>query len=161
QRGESGLPQARGSEQSPERSGGRQGAQSLRPTELPRPEVKTRSASLGSRPAFGFAVDAGADRVPHFGGGLDRGLLIKPREDFVLAVDLVAQRGADGATLEMGARLGGAARPEFAVNKIFKLIFALFAVHNSLSSALGGRSHGFSWARRIVTDDPRRSVAPA
>ena len=54
----------------------------------------------------GFAVDAGADRFPCLGGGLDRSLLIKMPEDFVLALDLTAQGGADGAIREMGPDLG-------------------------------------------------------
>jgi hypothetical protein len=88
------------------------------------------------RPLPGFAVDAGAGRFPHLGGGLDRGLLVKPPEDFVLPFDLVAQVGADGAIREMCADLGGARTPEFVVKKIFKLIFATFAIHNSSAKPL-------------------------
>jgi hypothetical protein len=88
------------------------------------------------RPLSGITVDAGADRFPCLGGGLDRSLLVKMPEDFVLALDLAAQGGADGAICEMGSDLGGERLAEFAVKKIFKLISATFAIHNRSAKPL-------------------------
>src|SRR5262245_31686397 len=140
QRGESRLPQHRGREQPSKRPGARPPEKrlesGLQAAGVERPEGRTPGAYIDLRPLPGFAVDASADRIPHLGGRLDRGLLVKPPEDFILPFDLVAQGGADGAIREMRADLGGARTPEFVVKKIFKLIFATFAIHNRSAKTL-------------------------